>query len=47
MIMMPYGSRSSSPQLTGHANFWHSTGLVYMRKLESTNRVQDVLRLHD
>jgi hypothetical protein len=26
MIMMPYGWRWSSLQLTGYADFWHPTG---------------------
>jgi hypothetical protein len=26
MIMMPYGCPWPSPQLTGHADFWHPTG---------------------
>jgi hypothetical protein len=26
MIMMPYGRRWSSLQLTGHADFWHPAG---------------------
>ena len=26
MLMMPHGWRSSSPQLTAYADFWHPTG---------------------
>jgi hypothetical protein len=26
--MMPYGRCWSSPQLTGHADFWHPTGVT-------------------
>jgi hypothetical protein len=28
MIMMPYGWPWPSPQVTGHADFWHPTGQV-------------------
>jgi hypothetical protein len=32
MIMMPYGRYSSSLQFTGHAKFWHPTGLTYRQR---------------